>query len=234
MFLHVLIKRDHTEAIQSDVDISSNQQSLCQTSCFWWPGLRNGAWQYPVLLKTRGSGNRNLRNKTVLRENSMICTHTFELFRRFEDGHISTESDERSGRPLSIRNNEAITKCMSWWQQIEDWPVGNRNVLPLVPDSLNYTFAWALCQRILVPGRRRTRRNFAAVFIQTPHFVSSSVVMHPRHGPVWLRLFSQIENTLQCKPFELVDAIKRNTTQQVLEILKTVWETLTAVEQPPG
>jgi hypothetical protein len=39
---------------------------------------------------------------------------------------------------------------------------------------------------------------------------------------------------LQSKPLELVDAIKRKTTQKVLEILKTVWEALTAVEQPPG
>lgn len=40
----------------------------------------------------------------------MLRTQNFDLFRRFKDGLISAESDERFGRPLSIRNNEAITK----------------------------------------------------------------------------------------------------------------------------
>ena len=111
MFLHVLIKRDHIEAIQSDADISSNQQGLCQASRSWWPGAPHFAWQYPVLLKTRGSGNRNLRNKIALRENAVIwyARTLLSCSAALKTGS-SAESDESSGRPLSIRDKEATTK----------------------------------------------------------------------------------------------------------------------------
>ena len=43
-------------------------------------------------------------------EDAMDRTQVFDWFRRFKEGRTSTESDPRSGRPSTSRNEEIITK----------------------------------------------------------------------------------------------------------------------------
>jgi len=43
-------------------------------------------------------------------EDAMGRTQEFDRFRRFKEGRISVESDPRSGRPSTLRNEEMISK----------------------------------------------------------------------------------------------------------------------------
>jgi hypothetical protein len=67
---------------------------------------------------------------------------------------------------------------------------------------------------------RCTRPNICSNFSPVLHSKCMSPPVLRRHGSMWLFLFPKIQNTMKGKQFE-VDAIKLNTTQQVLEILNT-------------
>jgi len=43
-------------------------------------------------------------------EDAMGCTHVFDWFRQFKEGRTSVESDLRSGRPSTLRNEKMIAK----------------------------------------------------------------------------------------------------------------------------
>jgi len=48
--------------------------------------------------------------KTAFGEQTMGCSQTFQWFSRFKAGRISTDDDERSGRPVSSSTSEMIER----------------------------------------------------------------------------------------------------------------------------
>ena len=71
----------------------SNEQHICITFCFKIG--KTATETYQLLQQAYG-------------EDAMGRTQVFDWFRRFKEGRTSAESDPRSGRPSTLRNEEMI------------------------------------------------------------------------------------------------------------------------------
>lgn len=49
-------------------------------------------------------------SETTFRDDSLSRSKTYEWFKRFKNGHESTEDDPRSGKPSISRNDDDVSK----------------------------------------------------------------------------------------------------------------------------
>jgi len=73
----------------------STEQRICIKFCFKFS--KTATEKYQLLQQAYG-------------EDAMGRTHVFDWFRRFKEGRTSVESDPRSGRPSTSKNEEIIAK----------------------------------------------------------------------------------------------------------------------------
>ena len=125
MSLHVLNQPKLTAAILSNTVITHKQYCVCHVSYLRCMRVWNHVCVCVcvcvclILCKTQ-----KMRPETYGLINTTFWNEVTSHTRAIKLFCTSVESEEHSGCHSSSRNDEAIAKCIVWWQQTKDSPLG--------------------------------------------------------------------------------------------------------------
>ena len=158
-------------------------------------------------------------------EDAMGHTQVFDWFRRFKEGRTSVESDPRSGRPSTSRNEEMIAKVRKSFAITGDWQYEReRMTVRRLCGSIRQKQLekWQDGDWILHHENAPTH---------TSHLVQQFLAKHgttrlqqppysPDLAPCDFFLFPRLKKVLKGHRFEALEDIKWNSMKTLLYILK--------------
>ena len=134
----------------------STEQRICIKFCFEIGKIATEMYQ--LLQKAYG-------------EDAMGRTQVFEWFRRFKEGRTSVESNPRSGRPSTSRNEEMIAKVRKIFRN--NWKLTVREIADDCGISVGSCYA-ILNENDLKNGGMATGSCTTTMLLQTLHNLCSS------------------------------------------------------------
>ena len=191
------------------------KMSFCWTMLLLWQLFKIGKTAtetYQLLQQTYG-------------EVSMGRAQVFDWFRLFKEGRTSVESDPRSGRRSTSRNEELIAKDRTI--------VRNNERLTVREIAEDCGISVGSCDAILTGKMVGWRLDTSSRQCARTHFTSCAAVL-AKHGTAQLQqppyspdlapcdffLFPRLKKILKGCQFEATEDIKRNSTKTLLDIPK--------------